>query len=113
MTLYKIHLLLHHGLDCFLLYYKQGRIQAGPPPPSPPKMLCLHAYLHLQLPIQSMPITTNGSGKVNSMQHYVINLSAPCGRSVVSSTNYTDRQDITKILLKVALNIIPLTPKSH
>jgi cobalamin-dependent methionine synthase I len=31
-------------------------------------------------------------------------LSVTCGRSVVSSTNKTDRHDITEILLKVALN---------
>jgi len=32
------------------------------------------------------------------------------GRSVVSSTNKTDCHDIAKILLKVALNTITLTP---
>jgi hypothetical protein len=37
-------------------------------------------------------------------------LSATCGRSVVSSTNKTDRHDLTEILLKVALNTINLTP---
>jgi hypothetical protein len=31
-----------------------------------------------------------------------------CGRSVVSSTNKTDRHDITEILLKVALNTLTL-----
>jgi hypothetical protein len=36
-------------------------------------------------------------------------LSVTCGRSVVFSTNKTDRQDITCILLKVALNTITLT----
>ena len=45
-----------------------------------------------------------------SIQHYVISLSVTCGRSVVFSgysvTNKTDRQEITEILLKVALNII-------
>ena len=35
------------------------------------------------------------------------NLSVTCGRSVVFSTNKTDHQDITKILLKVALTITP------
>ena len=37
-------------------------------------------------------------------------LSVTCGRSMVSSTNKTDRHDITEIMLKVALNIIILTP---
>ena len=42
-----------------------------------------------------------------------------CGRSVVfsstpvSSTNRTDRHDIAEILLKVALNTIPLTLAQH
>jgi hypothetical protein len=36
-------------------------------------------------------------------------LSVTCGRSVVFSTNKTDRHDIAKILLKVALNTITLT----
>jgi hypothetical protein len=34
-----------------------------------------------------------------------------CDRFVVSSTNKTDCPDITKILLKVALNTIILTPQ--
>ena len=44
-------------------------------------------------------------------------LSVTCGRSVVfseysvSSTNTTDRHEISEILLKVALNIINLKPK--
>ena len=45
---------------------------------------------------------------VNSCLHYNglcdKSLSVTCGRSVVSSTNKTDRHDITEILLKVALN---------
>jgi hypothetical protein len=36
-------------------------------------------------------------------------LSVTCGWSVVSSTNKTDRHDITEILLKVALNTINST----
>jgi hypothetical protein len=36
-------------------------------------------------------------------------LSVTCDRSVVSSTNTTDRHDITEILLKVALNTINQT----
>ena len=44
-------------------------------------------------------------GEVYSIQHYVIHF---CGfllvGTLVSSTNTTDRNDITEILLKVALN---------
>jgi hypothetical protein len=36
-------------------------------------------------------------------------LSVTCDRSVVSSTNKTDRHDIIEIVLKVALNTISLT----
>ena len=36
-------------------------------------------------------------------------LSLTCGRSVASSTNKTDRHDITEILMKVALNTIKQT----
>jgi hypothetical protein len=52
---------------------------------------------------------------VYSIQHIVINLSLTCDRSVVfqaipvSSTNKTDSDDITEILLKVALNTINQT----
>jgi hypothetical protein len=35
------------------------------------------------------------------------------GKSVVSSTNKTDRHDITKIMSKVALNTIALTLAMH
>jgi hypothetical protein len=56
-------------------------------------------------------------GEVYSMQHYVIqfvsDLRQVCFFSPdtrVSSTNKTDRHDINEILLKVALNIITLTP---
>ena len=67
-----------------------------------------------------MPITTEvarsnpAHGEVYSIQHYVYNR-LPAGRlfspdTPVSSTNKTDRADITEILLKMALNSIPLTP---
>ena len=54
----------------------------------------------------------NRSDEVYSKQHYV-----NCGKAVgflrvlhpVSSTNKTDRHDITEILLKVAFNSIPVT----
>jgi len=49
-------------------------------------------------------------GKVYSIQHYVIyKLAAGVWFSPVSSTNKTDRHDITEILLKVALNTITAT----
>ena len=56
-------------------------------------------------------------GEVYSIQHYVIkfvsDLQQVCGflrqGTLVSSTNKTDRHDITEILLKVALNTITLT----
>jgi hypothetical protein len=37
-------------------------------------------------------------------------LSVSCDRSLVFSTNKTDRHEITEILLKVALKTITLTP---
>ena len=47
---------------------------------------------------------------VYSIRHYVITLSVTYSRSgtLVSSTNKTNRHDITEILLKVALNTINL-----
>ena len=60
--------------------------------------------LNLQLPVQSMPITTKvvSSNTVHdeaySIQHYVIKF-VSLGTSV-SSTNKTDRHDIAEILLK-------------
>ena len=60
--------------------------------------------LDLQLPVQSVPITTKvvSSNTVHdeaySIQHYVIKF-VNLGTSV-SSTNKTDRQDIAEILLK-------------
>ena len=76
--------------------------------------------LDLQLSMQSVPIIANvvslnpAHDEVYSIQQYEIKhvsdlrlffLGTP-----VSSTNTTDRHDITEILLKVALNIICLTP---
>jgi hypothetical protein len=70
----------------------------------------------LRLLIQSVPIPTKvvscnpTHGEVYSIQHYVIKfVSVTCGRTVVSSTNKTDRHDITEILLKVPLITITLT----
>jgi hypothetical protein len=64
--------------------------------------------------MQSVPITTDEfeSRSERGVQHYVINLSVTCDRSVVfsgSSTSKTDCHDITEILLKVALNTIKQT----
>ena len=65
------------------------------------------------VPVQSMSITINVvssnpiNGKMYRMQHYAINLSVTCVRSVVFfrysgfSTNKTDHYDITEILLNV------------
>ena len=78
--------------------------------------------LNLQLPMQSMPIPTNVvswnpvHGEVYSIQHYVImfvselrQVSGFSPDTPVSSTNKTDHNDITEILLKVALNTINQT----
>jgi hypothetical protein len=75
--------------------------------------------LDLQLPMQSVPITTNVvstnpvHGVVYSKQHYVIKFVSDLRQvggffpgNPVSSTNKTDRHYITEILLKVALNTI-------
>ena len=80
--------------------------------------------LNLQLPVQSISITTNSVSSnpvhVNaySIQHYVIKfvsdlrqLGSFSGYS--ASTNKTDRHDITEIWLKVALNTINQTKPSH
>ena len=52
-------------------------------------------YLDLQLPMQSVPITTNVASSNPGIPD--------------SSTNKTDSLDITEILLKVALNTKNLT----
>ena len=73
--------------------------------------------LDLQLPVQSVSITTKvvisnpTDGEVYSILHYEINFVSATGRqfssgTLVSSTNKTDHHDITEILLKVALNTI-------
>ena len=56
--------------------------------------------------MQSVHITTHVSSNPDQGGvHYVIK-SVTCDRSVVFSTNKTDRHDITEILLKVVLNTI-------
>ena len=75
--------------------------------------------MDLQLPVQSVPVTTivvssnPVHDEVYSIQHYVIKFVSDLRQVscffpgiLVSSTNKTDCQDITEILLKVALNTI-------
>ena len=52
------------------------------------------------------------SGEVYSIQHYVIKFVSDLG-TLVSIINKTDRQDITEILLKVALNTINLNQPTY
>jgi len=77
--------------------------------------------LDLQLPMQSVPITTNvvslnpAHGEAYLIQHYVIkvvdDLQQVAWVSLVSSTNKTNHHDISEILLQVSLNTIyPLIP---
>ena len=76
--------------------------------------------LDLQLPMQSLPITT----KVVNSNPVHGEITTICDKacqwlvtgqwfSPVSSTNKTDCHDIIEILLNVALNIITLTPNSY
>jgi len=72
--------------------------------------------MDLQLPIQSVTITTKvvisnpADGEVRSIQHCVIKFVSDFRQvgsfSPVSSTNKTASQDRTEIWLKVALNTI-------
>ena len=80
-------------------------------------------YLDLQLPMQSVPITTNvvGSnsthGEVHLIQHYVIKFVSDLRQisgflrvlQFPPPIKLIAKIDITEILLKVALNIITLT----
>ena len=83
----------------------------------------LHAYLYLYQDLyhhyESVPNTTKVvslnpiHSEVYSIQHYVIKVCQwlTTGRwfspgTLISSTNKTERNDITEILLKVALNTI-------
>jgi len=74
--------------------------------------------LDLQLPVQSVPITTEvvssnpAHDEVYTIQHYVIKFVIDLRQvpnSAGSSTNKTDCHNIVEILLKVALNTITLT----
>jgi hypothetical protein len=72
--------------------------------------------LDLQLPVQSVPISTNvvssnpADGEVYSIQQYVIKLSPG---NPVSSRFKTDRHDIPEILLKAALSTITLSLRRY
>ena len=76
----------------------------------------------LQLPVQSVPITTNVAssnpvhGEMYSIQHYVIKFVSDLQQDgflcvlSISSTNKNDRHDIIEIVLIVALDTIDLNP---
>ena len=71
-------------------------------------------WLDLQLPLQSVPITTNVESLNTATLCDKVFQWLAAGRwfspgTPVSSTNKTDRHDITEILLKVTLNTITLT----
>jgi len=103
---------LHHRGDVsFVMFTHPGTV-----------VVVIVLQLDLQLSMQSVPITTNvvnsnpAHGKVYSIQHYVTKFVSDLRQvggflweTPVSSTNKTDRHDITEILLKVALNTIILT----
>ena len=71
----------------------------------------IYNYLSQSVPIIAKVVGSNPAhGEVYSMQHYVIKLVSDLRQvggfllgTLVSSTNKTDRNNITKILLKVAL----------
>jgi hypothetical protein len=79
--------------------------------------------LDLQQPVESVSITgkvnfvslSSAHEEVHSIHHYVIEvcqrLAACWWICPVSSINKTDGHDITEILLKVVLNIIPFPIK--
>jgi hypothetical protein len=78
-------------------------------------MLVFVCLLNLQLPVQSMPITTivlssnPAQARVYSIHHYVIKFWWFSLCTPVSYINKTDCHNITEILLKMALNTIKPT----
>jgi hypothetical protein len=83
-------------------------------------MVVISCWLDLQLPMQLVPITTkvvssnSTHGIVHSIDFVIVCQWLATGQwfslgASVSSTNETDCQVITEILLKVALNTITLT----
>ena len=85
-------------------------------------MVVIIWQLDLQLPMQSVPITTkvvslNPTHGKMYLRHYVIKFVSDLWQIsdsllvlLISPTNKTNRQDITEILLKVALSTTTLTP---
>ena len=75
-------------------------------------------WLDLQLPLQSLPITTKivssnpAHAEVYSIQHYVIKFVSDLRQVSVffEYSNETDRHNITELLLKVTLNTIQNQP---
>ena len=79
--------------------------------------------LDLQLPVQLVPITTKVVGSIEPHSWWGVFVTTLCGKVCqwlaagrwfspgipVSSTNKTDRQDMTEILLKVMLTTINLS----
>ena len=78
-----------------------------------PTIFDLKSNGSIQLPVQSVPITTavvsSNLAQARCTLYNIMwwSLSMTCDRSVVFSTNKIDHQDITEILLKVALNTPP------
>jgi len=83
-------------------------------------------WLDLQLPKQSVPMTSNvvssnpANGDVYSIENYMIKFVSDLRQvggflrvTPVSLANKTDRHDIIKALLKVALNTITLIPNPN
>ena len=82
-------------------------------------MFLIILFFDLQLPMQSVPITTDVvSSNLNQGEVYNImwwSLSVTCDRLVVfyGSSGFLHHYDITEILLKVALNTIKQTNKTY
>ena len=99
-------MVIHQTANNFIqLYIHRSKVQGA-------VVAVITWQLDLKLPMQSVPITI-GVVSSNLNQGEVHNIMFD--RSVVStvsSTNKTDRHDITAILLKVALNTIKQTIKS-
>jgi hypothetical protein len=68
---------------------------------------CIYVLMSLQLPVQSVPITTKvvslnpAYGEMYLIQHYVIKFVTKL--TPVFYTNKTDHHDITEILLKIPI----------
>ena len=76
-------------------------------------MVVIIWWLGLQLPMQSVPSTTEVVSSNLAQARFTQNNNIAAGRwftpdTLISSTNKTDCHDITEILLKVALNTITI-----